>query len=387
MVSSLRQQLPRLLQPPRQSFFLFGPRGSGKSTWVKQRFPRATRIDLLDEALFQELLAAPGRFADLLRGLPARAWVCVDEIQRLPPLLNEVHRAIEDRGLRFALTGSSARRLRRAGVNLLAGRALRLTMHPFLPAEMEGRFRLEEALQFGTLPVVLASGDAAATLEAYVLSYLREEIQAEALVRNLGGFSRFLPIAALLHGQVVNVSAVARDAGVARTTVLDYFEILVDTLLGFQLPAYEARLRVRERRHPKWYWVDPGLVRAAKRQLGPVAVEERGTLFEGLVATQLRAWNDYRGRYDELAYWAPTEGRGLEVDFLLRRGRRFVAIEVKSSERLRNEDRAGLDAVAALPGLERRLLVYPRTRRLTLEGGIEVMGFDDFSELLSSGRL
>ena len=383
----ITQQVPRILQPPRQTFFLFGPRGSGKSTWIQQRFPTATRFDLLDEALFHEFLTRPGAFADRLRALKPRSWVCVDEVQRLPALLNEVHRAIEDRGLRFVLSGSSARKLRHAGVNLLAGRALRKSLHGFLPAELEGRFSLEAALRTGLLPVVLGSPRPEETLRAYVHSYLKEEIQAEALVRNLGGFARFLPVAALLHGQVVNASSLARDAGVARTTVNDYLDVLEETLLAFRLPGYEARLRVRERKHPKLYWVDPGIVRAAKGQLGPVAAEERGPLFEGLVAGCLRAWNDYRGLYDELSYWSATEARNVEVDFLLRRGRRFVAIEVKSGARLRPEDTRGLEAIAPLAGLERRILLYSKIPRMVTAAGIEVMGFNEFSDLLERGRL
>ena len=383
----ITQQLPRLLQPPRQSFFLFGPRGSGKSTWIRQRFPKALRFDLLDEALYQELLVRPAGFADRIRHLPPRSWVCVDEVQRLPSLLNEVHRSIEERGLRFVLSGSSARKLRHGGVNLLAGRALLRSMHPFLPPELEGRFSLDAALRIGTLPVVLASTRPEETLRAYIHSYLKEEIQAEALVRSLAGFARFLPIAALLHGQMVNVSSLARDAGVARTTVNDYLEILEDTLLAFRVPGFEARLRVRERKHPKLYWVDAGLVRAAKEQLGPLAVEERGPLFEGLVANCLRAWNDYRGLYDELNYWAPTEARGLEVDFLLRRGKRFVAIEAKAGTRYRPEDARGLDSIAELPRVSRRLLVYSQSPRLTTASGIEVVGFDQLVALIERGRL
>ncbi|MBI3185175.1 MAG: AAA family ATPase [Myxococcales bacterium] len=263
-----RPELPRLLKPPRQSFFLFGPRGTGKSTWVRQHFPGAKRIDLLAEGLFLELLRRPESFGDRLRALRPHTWVCVDEVQRLPSLLNDVHRFIEERDLRFALAGSSARRLRRGGVNLLAGRALRKSLYPFLPFELEGRFALEDALRAGTLPVVLASERPDETLRAYVQSYLKEEVQAEALVRNLPGFARFLPVAALMHGQTVNVSGLARDSGVSRTTVDEYVSILEDTLLAWRLPGFEAKLRVRERKHPKLHWIDPGLVRAAKGQRG-----------------------------------------------------------------------------------------------------------------------
>ena len=383
----LTQQLPRMLQPPRQSFFLFGSRGTGKSTWVRQRFPTAPRFDLLDEALYQELLVRPASFADRIRHLPARSWICVDEVQRLPSLLNEVHRFIEERGLRFVRSGSSARKLRRGGVNLLAGRALLRSMHPFLPPELEGRFTLEGALRVGTLPVVLASTQPEETLRAYVRGYLKEEIQAEALVRSLAGFARFLPIAALLHGQLVNVASLARDSGVARTTVNDYLEILEDTLLAFRIPGFEARLRLRERKHPRLYWVDAGLVRAAKNQLGPLAAEERGPLFEGLVANCLRAWNDYRGLYDEISYWSPTEIHGLEVDFLLRRGKQFIAIEAKAGARFRPEDVKGLDAITGLRGISRRMLVYSQSARLTTASGVEVIGFDDLIGLLQRGRL
>lgn len=264
---------------------------------------------------------------------------------------------------------------------------LQQAMHPFLPSELEGRFKLDDALRIGTLPVVLSSADPEGTLQGSVTHYLREEIRAEALVRSLAGFARFLPIAALLHGQTVNGSALSRDAAVARTTVVDSLDVLEDTLLAYRLSAFEAKLRVRERKHPKLYWVDPGIVRAAKRHRGPVAPEELGALFEELMAGQLRGWNDYRGLFDAWAYWAPTEGRQLEVDFLLRRGRKFVAIECKSSARARPEDRHGLDAIAELKGVERRLLVYPRARAHTLEGGIEVLDFAAFTALLEKGRL
>jgi len=182
----------------------------------------------------------------------------VDEVQRLPWILNEVHRFIEEKGLRFVLTGSNSRKLTRAGVNLLAGRALRRTMYPFLPEELGEDFDLEEVLRFGSLPIVWTSSSKTETLAACVQTYLKEAIQSEALVRNLPGFARFLPVAALFHGQVLNATSVARDAGVARTTVEDFLEILEETYVAFRLRAFEGRLRVREKRHPKLYWVDPG---------------------------------------------------------------------------------------------------------------------------------
>ncbi len=377
----------RLLAPPRGSFFLLGPRGTGKSTWARGRFPQAERFDLLDEALYQELLVEPGQFAARLRARPRGSWVWVDEIQRLPGLLNEVHRFIEERRLRFVLTGSSARKLRRAGVNLLAGRALSRSLHPFVPEELGVDFELARALRFGTLPLVQMADDPAETLKAYVQTYLREEIQVEALVRNLPGFARFLPVAALFHGQALNVASLARDAGVARTTIEGYLEILDETLLAFRLPAWEARLRVRERRHPKLYWIDAGIVRAARRTLSEPAAEERGALFEGMVAMLLRAYDAYRGLYDDLAYWSPAETTKTEVDFLLRRGRRFIAVEVKASARADGDSLRGLRAITGLAGLERRILVHLGRAPRRTEDGIDVLPFADFAAELAHGQI
>ncbi len=320
----------------------------------------------------------------MLQKVSPGAWVVIDEVQCLPNLLNEVHRAIEEHRLKFALSGSSKRKLKRAGVNLLGGRAGRLTMYPFVPQELEGRFELEEALRWGTLPVVLASPSPEKALAAYAQLYLREEIQVEALVRNLPAFARFLPVAALFHAQVLNISSLARDAGVQRNTVNDYLQILEDTLLAWRLPALEARLRVRERRHPKLYWVDAGLVRALKKQLGEVAEEERGALFEGLIAMMLREHVERVGDFDELTYWASAH---VEVDFILRRRKTLVAIEVKAATRLREAELAGLRAVAELKEVRRRVFVYRGARSFRTDDGIEVMSFDEFKQELGTGAL
>jgi predicted AAA+ superfamily ATPase len=364
---------PRILAAPKGSFFLFGPRGSGKSTWLRGAFPKALRIDLLDEALYQSYLADIGAFAAELRVLPPGSMVVVDEVQRLPALLNEVHRHIEDRRLRFVLCGSSARKLKTAGTNLLAGRAVRRYLHPFLPEELGEDFDLDEALRYGTLPVVWMAPDRGEALIAYTQLYLKEEIQAEALVRNLPGFARFLPVAALFHGAVINVSGLSRDAGAARTTVADYLEILEDTLLAFRLPAFEARLRVRERRHPKLYWADAGLPRAMKRQLGPPTAEERGHLFEGWVASVLRAYRDYRGLFEDWGYWAAGNGSALEVDFVLRRGKALVALEVRSGRKVFEADLRGLRAIAEVPQVVRRIVVCRGERRQKTADGIEIL--------------
>ena len=385
MVSSGRYT--RLTRAARQSFFLLGVRGAGKSTWARRQFPDALRIDLLDEGRYQDYLIDPSLFAAELDAVPAESWVVVDEIQRLPNLLNEVHRLIEDRRLRFALLGSSARKLKAAGVNLLAGRALRKVMHPLTPAELGGDFEIEAALDTGTIPLVWVSEDRRAVLESYVQLYLREEIRAEALVRNLPGFARFLLVAALYHGEVINVSGLARDCGVARTTVQGYLDILEDTLLAFRLPAFEARLRVRERRHPKLYWVDPGLVRAVKRLRGPIAPEERGALLEGWVLHLLRAHCEESDLYEEIRYWAPHPANRTEVDFLLRRGGEFVAVEVKSGPRYHTGMLLGLRAVADLPGVVRRVLVYGGRRSFRTEDGVEVWSIARLHRALAEDAL
>ena len=378
---------PRLIRPPGQSFFLLGVRGVGKSTWARQQFPDAPRIDLLDEARYQDYLADPSLFAADLQAVPPDSWVVVDEIQRLPNLLNEVHRHIEDRRLKFALLGSSARKLKAAGVNLLAGRALHKTMHPLTQIELGDDFDLNVALDTGTIPLVQVADERRPVLESYVRLYLREEVRAEGLVRNLPGFARFLPIAALHHGQVVNISGISRDCGVARTTVQGYLDILEDTLLAFRLPAFQPRLRARERRHPKLYWVDPGLVRAVKKLHGPIAPEERGTLLEGWILHLLRAHAEEGGLFDELHYWAPHPANRTEVDFLLRREGELTAIEVKSQPRYHTGMSPGLRAISELPGIARRVLVYGGKRSFRTEDGIDVWSTDRLQQALTECTL
>jgi len=380
----------RLLKRPARSFFLFGMRGVGKSTWARQALPEATRFDLLDEGLYQSYLRDPGLFGRELARIPANDWVIVDEVQRLPNLLNDVHRFIEERHLRFALLGSSARKLKHAGVNLLAGRALSRVMLPLLPAELGEDFDLDRVLTSGSVAIIVQSETPEESLRAYVQMYLKQEIQAEALVRNLPGFARFLPVAALFHSQVLNAAGLARDAGVARTTVAGYLDILADTQLAWLLPAFEARLRVKERQHPKLYWVDPGVVRAARGEFHPPSALERGALLEGWVATLLRAYGDpttgLGNRYDSLAYWAPSSD-SVEVDFIVRRRQRLTAIEVKAKTTLSSRDFAGLRAIGELDQVTRRVLVFLGERSFRTEEGIDVLSIREFLDELEDGKL
>ncbi len=378
---------PRILAAPRASFFLFGARGVGKSTWARDRFADARFIDLLDEGLYQDLLGDPSLFAGMLRTMPEGSRVVVDEVQRIPGLLNEVHRFIEEHGLRFALLGSSARKLKTAGTNLLAGRALWKTMFPLVPEELGDAFDLERLLRFGAIPLIWNAEDPRATLEAYTQLYLREEIKAESLVRNLPGFVRFLPVAGLFHAQEVNVSAIARDSGTARTTVAGYVEILEDTLLAWRLPAFEARLRTRERKHPKLYWIDPGVVRAVKKQLGPLGVEERGALLEGWIHMLLRTYGQERRLWDDLFYWSPLQARGVEVDFLLRRDDELLAIEVKAAATFSRSQLPGLKAIGELSGVVRRILVYTGSHELKLAEDLDVWPVGRFLEALAVDEL
>ena len=381
------QFYPRLFQCPKSSFFLLGPRGTGKTTLIRHLNLARQEISLLDEERYQQYLAKPGLFYQQLRAHPPGEWIFVDEIQRLPNLLNEVHRLIEDNKLHFVLTGSSARKLRRSGVNLLAGRAVSRTLYPLTPMEMGQDFSLPRALETGTIPLICHAQDKREALKSYVHHYLKEEIQAEAIVRNLGGFSRFLPISALLHGQTINLSNVARDCGVARPTVVGFFQILQDTLLLKTLSAYDAKLRVRERKRSKCYFIDPGLVRAIKGQYGPLGAEEKGPLFEGLIFTLLMFQKDTYGDIDDICYWAPAQARKTEVDFLLIRGREKIAIEVKATESIHSEHLKGLGAIAALKGIKRRILVYWGNDNLTTDEGIEIHSFASFVGLLQNREL
>jgi predicted AAA+ superfamily ATPase len=371
---------PRLFQLPKSSFFLLGMRGVGKSTLIKQALKGAKIIDLLDEGLYQLYLSKPQAFAEDLSLVKQEDWVVLDEVQRLPQLLNEVHRFIEEKKMKFALLGSSARKLRRAGVNLLGGRALQKWMHPFLPEELGDDFSLDTVLRYGSIPLIWNSGSSQEQLSAYLQLYLKEEIQAEAIVRNLPGFARFLPVAALFHAQVINVEAIGRDCGVARSTVEGYLQILEDTLIAFQIPAYENKLRVRQRAHPKLYWCDSGIVRAAKKQLEGLAIEERGALFEGFIAQMLKAYREL-GRLDcdQISYWSAGKN-SVEVDFVVQRGKELIGIEAKSGTDPEKKWFTGLLALKDSVKLNRSILVYAGKRKYRYASGVEVLPVKDFMQ-------
>ena len=377
----------RLLSFPKANFFLFGVRGSGKTSLLKQKFPKTLYIDLLDENIYQSYLANVKLFYQQVKA-SKNNLVIVDEIQRMPNLLNEVHRLIESSSKKFILTGSSARKIRARGVNLLAGRAGWLNMHPFTPEELGKDFNLNTALRLGLLPVIWSAVDRNFALKAYTQVYLKEEVKSEGLTRNLSGFARFLQVAGLYHAQTVNMNAIARESQISRDSVRGFFSILEDTLLGFFLPAYSAKIRLREQKHPKFYFIDPGIARSLKQNFGPVSNEERGSLFEGLIAQLLRAYKDYKNLYDSMFYWSPAEARKTEVDFILERGKKeLIAIEVKSSPHISSTDYKGLKAISSLNKVKRRVVIYTGEYNRKTEDGIEIWPFTYFCKMLKQGTL
>ena len=248
--------MSRFFRLPNKSFFLFGPRGTGKSTWLRHELPDAVFVDLLKPEVYRELQARPERLREIAKGSPRDRTVVVDEVQRVPELLSVVHEAIEQPGApRFVLTGSSARKLRRGGVNLLAGRASLRTLHPFMSAEL-AEFRIEDALRFGLLPLVVAAEEPEDTLRSYAALYLEQEVQLEGWARNIGNFARFLESISLSHGAVLNVSNVARECQIERKTAAGYVEVLEDLLLGFRLPIFSRRAKPRTDAYPKFYFME-----------------------------------------------------------------------------------------------------------------------------------
>lgn len=360
----------RMLTPPDSSFLLLGPRGVGKTAWLRNRLPDALYFDLLHHETWTELLASPARL-DARIPPSHKGWVVLDEIQRLPLLLNEVHRLIESRRLRFAISGSSARKLRRRGVNLLAGRALTRAMHPLTAAELGTDFDLRSMAEFGCLPRACTENSPRDYLKSYVATWLTEEVREEGLSRNLGHFARFLEAASFSQGAVLNMASVARDASVNAKVVQDYFSILEDLLVAVRLPAFLRRAKRRVVQHPKFYFFDAGVFHAI-RPRGPLDSPEeiRGPAMETLFLQHLRAHNDYAALEYSLHYWRTPQGR--EVDFVLYGPRGLRAFEVKASERVRSEDFLGLREFLADYPMAKACLVHLGDRRWH-ERGIEVV--------------
>ena len=370
------QIINRFLPNPTTSFFLFGPRGTGKSTWLSACFPDALWIDLLDPATLRTYTAHPEHLESLVFGSNQKKIV-VDEVQKIPELLSVVHRLIEmKKGWQFILTGSSARKLKRVGVDLLAGRAIVQHCHPFMAAELGDHFSLEKALQYGLLPHVALSDNPENILRAYIGTYLKEEVQAESLVRNIGHFARFLEVISFSQGSLLNLSNIARECQVSRSLVEGYLSVLEDLLLCFQLPVFTRRAKRETVSHLKFYYFDVGVFRTL-RLAGPMdsVSEIDGLALEGLVAQHLTAWNDYRGAPNKLYYWRTRHG--VEVNFIVYGENNFYAIEVKNGSHVHAKDLRGLQAFCADYPEAKPLLLYRGKDRLKISG-IDCMPVDQF---------
>ena len=380
-------RLLRLPPPGTETFFLWGPRQVGKSTLLRQRFPDARRLDLLKSDELRRYATRP----ELLRQeLEAEApdtprQIVIDEVQKAPALLDEVHWLIENRRLHFALCGSSARKVRRGAANLLGGRALRYELHGLTAGELGGDFDLDRMLNHGYLPRMYESSRPRRMLDAYIADYLREEIAAEGLVRNLPAFSDFLDAAALSDGEMVNFTNVARECGVSGPTAKAYFGILEDTLLANWLPAYRRRRKRRLTVAPKFYFADVGVVnRLARRGELQRGSEMYGKAFENWVFHELSAYVGYADVDASLSYWRLPSG--IEVDFLL--GDVDVAIEAKASPRINRSHLRGLRTLKdEHPAVRRRMVVSLEPRARRTDDSIDVLPAATFASRLWAGEL
>jgi len=360
--------------PKNKSFFLFGPRGTGKTTWVKKSFVDAIYIDLLESRTFNELLADPQRLEDYVPD-SFNDWIIIDEIQKVPLLLNEVHRLIESKKYKFILTGSSARKLRRKGQNLMAGRALTCYMHPLSVTELGKDFNLKHSLKYGSLPSVYTEEDPQGYLDSYMRTYLQEEVQQEGLTRNLNAFARFLEAASFSQGSVLNMSEVSRECSVERKVVENYFNILEDLLISIRIPVFTKKAKRRMTRHPKFYFFDTGVYRTV-RPMGPLDSPEsaEGIALESFFLQEIRAINEYHRLGYSIYYWR-TSG-GLEVDFILYGKRGIKAFELKRRNKVSTSMLSGLKAfLSDYPDAE-GFLIYGGNKPLFIDG-IKVVPITD----------
>lgn len=358
------QTVSRSFRIPESHFFLLGPRGTGKTTLLRHTLGPHLSINLLEPDVFRTYSGHPERLAETVAAHPEHAVVVIDEIQKVPELLSVVHGLIENKGGRqFILTGSSARKLRKEGVNLLGGRALHKTLCPFTSGELKAQFDLNKALNTGLIPIVYDSSTPRDTLSAYVDLYIREEVMMEGLTRNVGHFTRFLEAISFSHGSVLNLSNVSRECEVERKTVESYVAILEDLLLSQKLSVFTKRAKRQTIMHPKFYFFDTGIFRQL-RPRGPLDSphEIDGAALEGLIFQHLWAYREYHGRDLELSFWRTRSGQ--EVDFILYGEDHFSAIEVKNSTRVHPKDLRPLKAFMSDYPESKGILVYRGKERL-----------------------
>lgn len=360
------EYISRLFNDSSESYFLFGPRGCGKTTWLQHHYPDALWINLLKPEVLRLYSAMPERLEVAVLGAN-KPVVIIDEVQKMPELLSVVHDLIERKlNLQFVLTGSSVRKLKRTGVNLLAGRAVIRHLHAFMAAELGNKFNLETALRFGLVPLIVASSFPDDVLRAYISLYLQEEVKAEGLVRNIGDFSRFLEVISFSHGAILNIANIARECMVSRKLIEGYLSVLEDLLLGFCLPVFTKRAKRATVMHPKFYYFDAGIFHSLRFQ-GPLDKNSEilGAALEGLVAQHLRAWNDYQGSPYALYYWRTRNG--VEVDFIVYGPKGFYAIEVKNGKQVYNQDLRGLQTFCNDYPEAKPLLVYRGKEKLRIK--------------------
>ncbi|MFZ4394579.1 MAG: ATP-binding protein [Kiritimatiellia bacterium] len=376
----IRERVLQIKLPVGKSAFLWGPRKTGKSFWLKRSFPDARLVDLLQSDVFAEYASRPALLRE--RFSQHRGLILIDEIQMAPDLLNEVHWLIENTRASFLMTGSSARKLRRGHANLLGGRAWRFAMHPLTYRETEG-FDLEQVMLSGLLPTHFLAPDPIPELRAYVGDYLREEIAAEARIRNIPSFAEFLRVAALTSGALLNYTNVARESGVSAKVVRGYFEILEETLLGFRLAPWR---RVKNRRlieTEKFYLFDVGVANYLARRTPRAGTPEFGKSFEHYLLMELMAYRAYMAPELDLCYWRTASG--LEVDVVL--GDMTVAVEFKGSARVHAGDGLGLRALREEHAVKHVIVVCMEREPRKLADGIEVWPWTLFLEQLWSGTL
>lgn len=366
----------RLLE--KRSFFLLGPRQTGKTTLIQHVLPDIRFYDLLDSANYLALSRNPERLAEEIGSSVKR--VVIDEIQRLPSLLNEVQRLIETRDVKFLLTGSSARKLRRGGINLLGGRARVKYLHPLTYRELGDKFVLNQAMQRGLLPSIYFSDDPRADLESYAGLYLQQEIMAEGATRNIPAFSRFLKIAAHSNGGIVNFTNIASDAQVARTTVYEYYEILKDTLILRELPPWRKTVKRKPLASSKYYFFDVGVVSALQGRPFLPGTPEFGEAFETFIMHELSSWSDYASG-ELLSFWRSKSG--FEVDFIIGD---HTAIEVKAKENVSSQDIKSLRALREENKLKHFLCVCMEKRSRDVDG-IKILPYTEFLTSLWEGKI
>jgi predicted AAA+ superfamily ATPase len=361
------------------SIFLFGARQTGKSTILRQQFPKAVYIDLLDTEVKSRLSRRPVLLYETIKDKPENTLVIIDEIPEVPELLNEVHRLISERHIIFILCGSSARKLKRKGKNTLGGRALPVYLYPFVSAEIPD-FDIDHAVSYGMIPSHYLAKNPQRRLAAYIQVYLKEEIKEEALVRNLNAFQRFLEVAALTDGEMVNNNNIAQDCGVSATTVSAYFDILEDTLIGYRIPAFAKVMKRRLVQAPRFYYFDVGIANHLLHRKELVrGTTDYGHAFEHLVVQEIYAWMHYSHSEEQLSYWRTYTG--LEVDVVI--GDARVAIEIKSVEEVMTRHLKGLKAFGEEHPQSHRIIVSLDKFNRHM-GDIECIHVLDFFKLLWS---